>query len=107
MKAIKVILFAILLSSVSLFALGQSGFSSGRYYQQRYRINDIAVSYTYPKYGYHGEYLGTFQKWKRARWYDDRGGSFVYLWGPRGWYRQWYEGRYWWFDWVIYERRIS
>lgn len=87
-------------------ATAQRGYSAGTYYQQRYQVADQPIGQVYPKYGWYGELIGYFQVWQQARWYSDRGGQYIYVWTNYGWQAQWYEGTYWWYDWVDYERRI-
>lgn len=88
-------------------AKAQSGFSEGSYYSQQYSISDVPVGQTYYRYNNWGQVIGVFQAWKYAQWTGAQGGTYVYVWGPNGWQSVYYTGYYYWFNWVVYEKRVG
>lgn len=96
---------------VFLFLIGSQAsaqnFAAGEYYSRKFNIQEAPVSAVYPKYDFHGNYLGLYQVWKRARWYREDGGAHVSVWNGNNWQIQWRNGWYYWFDWIDYERYVG
>jgi len=104
----QILIIGILCLSLCHFkAHAQSGFGEGRYYQQQYSVSDIPVGQTYYRYNDWGQPIGIFQAWKYAQWDSSTGTSYVYVWGPNGWQYVSYTGTYYWFNWVVYEKRVG
>jgi hypothetical protein len=104
----KIALIGILwLSLFQLKAHAQSGWSEGSYYQQQYSISDVPVGGTYYRYNEFGQAIGIFQEWEYAQWHSSGGGSYVNVWGPNGWESVYYSGTYYWYTWVVYEKRVG
>lgn len=83
---------------------GQSGFSENSYYMQQYQIVAQPVSEAERKYDYYGNYIGIYQLWQRAEWHSQSGGEYIYVWSYGQWQTQWYNGNYYWYSWVNYQR---
>ncbi len=95
------------LSLFSLNANAQSGYVEGRNYQHQYSITDIPVGQAYYRYSFFGQIIGVFQMWKSAEWDSAIGTQYVYVWGRNGWEYVSYTGSYYWFNWVVYEKRVG
>jgi hypothetical protein len=104
----KIVFIGILCLSLLHFkASAQSGFSEGTVYQNQYSVDDIPVGQPYYRYNQFGQIIGVFQQWEYAEWHSSSGGSYVNVWGSNGWESTYVNGTYWWYKWVIYEKRIQ
>ena len=95
------------LSLLHFKVLAQSGFSEQSYYQTQYSIEDIPVGPTYYRYNQFGQIIGVFQQWEYAQWHSTTGGHDVNVWGPNGWESVYVDGTYWWYSWIVYEKRVQ
>jgi hypothetical protein len=102
----KNVLLSISILFLFISASAQSGFITNRYYDDQYYIEDIPVGYPYRTYSF-GQYNGTYQTWKRAEWHSSSGGHNVYVWNGYQWAYQWYNGYYYWFTWVTYQKYLG
>lgn len=85
----------------------QSGFQTGRYYDDQYQISDRPIGVAERRFDYNGNYIGVYQLWQRAEWHRESGGQYVYIWSGTQWQYQWYNGSCYWYEWVNYERYMG
>ena len=80
-----------------------SGFSTSRYYQRQYSVQEVYVGrfYWFDNWGNQHAY----DRYKRARWYNESGGHNSYYWSNGSWRSSWSNGSYYWFDWYFYDRQ--
>ena|SRR6185437_9458056 len=97
---------------ISLLVIGnnsnaQTGFQTGRYYDDEYQINDRPIGLAERRFDNYGNYIGVYQLWQRAEWHSSSGGQYIYVWSGSQWQYQWYNGSYYWYTWVNYEKFLG
>lgn len=89
----KSLLALILFLGITIGANAQSGWSTSQWYQYRgqswteWRV--VTVGYDYNGYPINQ------RQCRQTVWYSEQRQGYVYVWGPNGWYTQWYTGTAW------------
>ena len=103
----KIVFIGILCLSLFHFKAHAQEYSEGSYYQNSTSIEDVPIGQPYNEYNGYGQFIGVYQQWERAVWHSTSGGEYVNVWDGDEWVSQWYTGTYWWYNWVVYIRRVG
>jgi len=81
----------------------QNGWQEKRFYAYKGGSDVICgAPYHLSKWNDLGSWIETWQNCRRRVWHQEFYSGFIYYWGPKGWYREWKEGNYWYFNWFDY-----
>ena len=100
------LILALVFSLATMWAVAQSGWSSGQYYAYRGQAVE-ECGYVYSKCDAWGNWIGNYVSCRVLVWEQQWRSGYVYYWGPNGWYTQWQSGTFWycyWGNW--YEKRV-
>ncbi len=96
-----------------LFLFSIEGYSQYKYHDNRFYAykggSDIICgsAYNITKWNEYGSWIETWQNCRKRVWHQEFHSGFVYYQGPTGWYREWKEGNFWYFNWNDYIVRVS
>jgi hypothetical protein len=104
----KKLILALVFSLVTIWAVAQSGWSSGQYYAYKGQTIEQCGN-AYPKYDAWGNWYGNFVSCRVLKWEQQQYSGYVYYWNSNTgqWYSQWQSGYSWycwWSGW--YEKRV-
>lgn len=102
------VLVLLLIFLYSCESYSQRAWQENRFYAYRGGTDVICgVPYSLSKWNEYRSWTETWQNCRKRVWHQEFYSGYIYYWGPKGWYREWKEGNFWYFNWYDYPVRIS